>query len=1721
MHQLIALKKKYFSSVIVFLFTTTLNAQLSANFYPDKQGGCSPLSVSFTNLSSGTSPNTTYAWDFGNGNTSALSNPGAIFTEEKTYTVTLTIKEGNQSSVKTTTITVYKKPQVDFSATSPKVCLPAAAGFTVNASAGDGSISGYSWDYGDGITEQSWGGSASHYYYSPQKPTVGLTVTNSYGCYTSVTKKEVVEILDRIEPVFTINKSLVCSLDESFQFINNSTGPGTLLYSWDFGDGSTSTQKNPVHKYSKKGIYNVRLTVSNTDGCSATGYPVSVNAAYFNTDFSTKLLCREVGFTSTSYMYPSGTLWQLGDGNIAYSTGSAVHTYTNAGNYTVTLINSYETCKDTVTKTIKVEDKVSFSSSIEAPGLLCKGSYYTFKSKSNVAPSGSVWEMGDGSSNNWWSEVNHAYTNPGSYTIKLTNTFGTCQETVSKQVTVHDLPGLKDFVVDYGGVCGSPVTVKFKDTTPGAVKWEWRLDNYYNNIFSTQQNATYSFPYDGSYWVNLSVTNAAGCSTSISKILSIYKPSVQIYLLSSSSQKGYYDCDSLRVTFAASANQPIRSYLWSFGDGTTSTEVNPEHSYTNVGVYNVVLNYVTESGCKGSASYTVRVYGKPKAQFLQSIPCGNSLDLQFIDQSYFSDNWEWNFGDNSYPGYGYNTYHTYSDTGKYNITFISHIGHCSDTIVKPVYANVLPSSVMITKAETTCAGTRGTVSFDQKSLRISSGTWNFGDGTIVPYDTSNHDVKHTYTKSGQYQVTLTGKSGNCTLTDRRIIYILLKQNPVLTANKTEICSNDNIQVKITNLEVNPYTGNIQYGQYYVNTFQHNTGAVFNGNYSGYDWSYTTYNATLQNFTAGTSQMRAVISNWYNGCTDTTNFVSLKVNGPIAGFKVLNNESCFKSAIIIQDTSKTSTNTVLKSWHWDFGDGTSETHTASKKFQHQYNAPGNYTVRLTVTDAAGCVSSFSSTVSARGPKASFTASGLFVPNVPLNTTVTFYNNTISWYSNSVNYTWSYGDGATSSDYYGSHTYTQPAVNTVKLIATDASIPCSDTAIQVITVKDFNTAFTFSTQYVANTTCPPVTIRINNLSVGYYNLVWDFGDGTTTKDQSYPSHTYYKPGTYKITLYTFGYNGLTGTYIDSVTVSAPAATIQADVLKGCTSQLVNLMATTTNTENYLWDFGDGTIKNGTTTMSGHQYLTPGVYQPKLIVKDTKGCTTAAALPDKIIIDSLYIAIKGIPAQICDSTMINFTPEVKSIAADQVNQPLIYHWDFGTGNPADTANSKDATFNFNKPGTYNVSLKVVSPFGCTKQVSQQVVVHKKATAFITGPVELCQGGSATFTGTASASPVDWSWNLGNGTSSSVQNPGAQIYSSPGTYNVELVVKYNGCSDTARNQLIVHPNPIVAVTSSKTLVCKGETLQINATGGESYIWNPSTGLNNATIASPQATPMQDTRYTVDVINQFGCKRSDSIDIKVVQPFNLVLATNAFVCAGNSVQLKADGASSYQWINNTQGLSNVQVANPLAAPVSNTIYTLVGSDAFNCFKDTAEIMVTVQPLPYVQAEPDFNMMAAELHQLQATASADVVQWLWSPETYLSCTDCPSPVASPRTPMDYVVTVKNQYGCQATDSVSISLACSEKFVFIPNSFTPNHDGKNDLFYIKGKGIGIIKSLVVYNRWGEAVFQRKNFNIDDRASAWDGKVKGITVPVGTYVYVVEMQCDSGQPIIQKGTVTVVY
>ncbi|MGZ8537168.1 MAG: PKD domain-containing protein, partial [Flavisolibacter sp.] len=1448
-------------------------------------------------------------------------------------------------------------------------------------------------------------------------------------------------------------------------------------------------------------MYSVSLTVSNDVGCSATSYPVSVNAAYFKTDFTDRPLCREVGFTSSSYLYPNNSLWLFGDGSTTNFYSNTSHVYATAGSYNVSLINTYSHCKDTITKTIAVQNLANFNSGITMPASVCLNANTNFTSTSSVPASSMKWNFGDntGDYTTTWNQTPHIYNQPGNYTVKLVNTFGTCSETVSKDIVVHPLPDPKGFIVDYGGVCGSPVTVSFKDTTPGAVSWQWYVDYQYNNPVSTQQNTSFHFPSDGYHTVYLTVTNAQGCSRSIYKPVNVFRPQASIHHTYSSSPRGHYDCDSLTIKFAVNSNQTIKSYSWNLGNGNTSTLPDPQLTYNKEGIYPITLNYITESGCPGSAIYEVRVYGKPVAKFDYFIPCGNSLDLQFHDRSNFSDQWFWQFGDGGTDYYTAHPYHNYSDTGKYNVTFINHIGHCSDTITKEVYANVLPSSVQITNSINTCSGTRGLVRFDQRSVRATGLTWNFGDGTIVPYDTSNHNVSHTYTASGVYQVTLTGTYNNCVLTSTRSVNVLLKQSPVFTGNISQLCASSSMEVKISNLQPNTFTGNWEYGQYSIDKFQYNTGAQFTGSYPAYAWSYTNYTGNLNGFTAGTTSMRVIILNQYSNCYDTSNYIPLQVNGPITGFKIQNNNLCFKSPFVFTDTSRSTTNVGLTTWQWNFGDGNIITRTNSSVEQHIYSNPGSYQVRLTVTDAVGCSGTFVSTINAKGPKAAFTASGLYVPNVPLNTNVSFYNYTNTWNNNTVNYTWHYGAGATSTNYSGSHTYTQAGTNTVMLIASDPSIPCTDTAKQVITVKDFNTAFSFTSTFLGTSSCLPVLVRINNLSVGFTNLVWDFGDGTRTTSSYYPSHIYNSPGKYLITLYTYGYNGLTGTYADSIEIKPLSATISADILKACLAQTVKLTATTQNAMSYSWDFGDGVVSPGTTPVT-HPYNNAGSYTPRLIVKDQNGCATSATLPEKIVIDSLHIAIKGIPTLVCDSALVNFTPDVVSYAANKLGTALIYKWDFGTGNAADTSNIKNPSFRYSAPGNYTVKFRVESPYGCIKETTATIVVNQRAKGNINAVSQLCQDETIQFTGTAS--PVDnlqWKWNFANGNTSNLQTPPVQLYPTAGNYNVMMVVTRNGCVDSVIHPLIVHPKPVINALPRQHLLCLGSSVSLSSGGGATYTWTPATGLNNASIASPIASPATSTLYKVKVVTDKGCAQTDSVMINVAQPFNIHLAPTADLCKGSNIQLTASGASSYLWIGNTSGLSSTSIPNPVAKPSQNTSYTVVGSDANGCFKDTAIINITMRDLPTVNAGTDVEIPGGSPYQLSAVGSQDVSSWLWSPSVHLSCSNCPSPLATPKMQTAYVVHVKNIWGCSASDTMIIKIKCAVSNVFIPNSFTPDQDGKNDLFYIKGSGVNVIKHFRIYNRWGRVIFEKENFGIDDPAFAWDGRFNGIPAETGTYVY----------------------
>lgn len=1645
-----------FALLLAFVFTGyAANAQLQANFTVDKPGGCSPVTIKFTNTSTGASANASYQWDFGNGNTSALPDAAATYVQEQVYNVTLTVTDGGKTAAVTKQVSVYKRPTVNFSFDINKGCLPLPVNFTAAATAGDGSIDTYYWDFGDGYTEQTSLAQIQHIYNLSQNTSVGLTVKNSYGCYTSIEKKAV-EVLPELLSSFSVKDSFLCNINDHVSFLNTSIGPGNLTYQWDFGDGTTSNLQTPTHVYAKKGTYTIQLNVSSSLGCTAIS-------------------------TKTNYI--------------------------NAANFALGFI---------------------------VPKPVCLNSYLEYKDTSTIGASNKQWFVDGYPAVGYYVSDTALYNQfyfPGNHTIQLTADFGKCKLQNTQQITVESLPKLDTFIMDIAPYCKLPGSVNFRDTTTDAVEWEWRSSADYSNVFSTSQSFLYQYPQGINSDIMLTVKNAAGCTATIDKLIRIEELRGGIQATS------FTGCDSVTVKFNASTNNDtIVSYQWDFGDGSPVSQIaEPSHTYTKSGNYTVTLNFVTKLGCTGTLTNNdINIPRRPHAAF--NVPsgdtvCGNSKTL-FVGNptgDFWTDEWRIaKAGTENYEIVGFYSPELiqFPDTGLYNVQYIllaMNGQQCNDTTSQLI--KVLSAIPKITGHFYNCDD-RGLVKFTENSLDATKWIWDFGDSTTLTYSTRRDTIEHKYLYTNSFfnKVMLTVINGACSVSDSIYVPVLLNQHPSLSLSSNELCTNGTTSVLFSNYELNPSIPWTTYQDHYsLFKLEYGDGSPFNGEISWVDstlvysgWYYQA-KGYLSHFDPSQKLIRAIsISTNYN-CLDTTNYVPIKINGPKAAF-ITSGSPCFEYPVLLQDASIAGINNPIKNWEWNFGDGNIDIKTQPGIELHTYNVPGQYYVQLKVTDGNGCFDTTSRFVNPSGPQAAFNYNPV---NVTPNDIVSFTNNTNTFNSINTTYFWQFGDGTSSTDFEPKHTYNTTGTYTVMLIATNPVTQCKDTTIQTINVKIINTEFSFTKSYVSDNTCPPVIVHLTNTSVNANSVSWDFGDGSVADNQNNPSHTYYEPGVYKITMYGFGYNGTKDTTVDSIIVRAPNATLKADRLSGCLSQNITLSAQVNNASYITWDFADGNIQQTQDTFAIHQYATPGLYDPSLILLDSGGCYLTAKLPDTIIIDKLDVSLPH-NKHYCDAALVSFEPTIVSVAADSYHKPLTYHWNFGTGKPADTANIEKPIFNYTNPGRYLVTLTVQSPYGCSRQVQDSIIVSKGSKGSITGPADICKDASVQFSGQATNNVpgITWQWNLASGTASTQQNPAALVYNDTGTYRIQLVVTNEGCADTTWHQMTVHNKPVVNAQPRQASICLGKSISLSAQGGITYAWSPAAGLNFSNIATPVASPAASAKYSVKVTNGFGCSETDSVSITVIQPFTIKTSPGSEVCLGTVIQLSATGAETYKWINNTTGLNNTQVGNPVATPLSNTQYTVVGYDAANCFTDTANINITVNPIPVVNPQPDVEVLGGTAVPLQATGSADIVRWNWTPADYLSCTNCAAPVSTPLLPVSYIVTGTNDKGCAATDTIMVKLICAISKVYTPASFSPNNDGKNDVFTIFGTGVSNIKWLHIYNRYGQLVFEKKNLLAADRTNGWDGTIKGNPAMPGTYVYMAELSCATGEVFQLKGTVILV-
>jgi gliding motility-associated-like protein len=400
-------------------------------------------------------------------------------------------------------------------------------------------------------------------------------------------------------------------------------------------------------------------------------------------------------------------------------------------------------------------------------------------------------------------------------------------------------------------------------------------------------------------------------------------------------------------------------------------------------------------------------------------------------------------------------------------------------------------------------------------------------------------------------------------------------------------------------------------------------------------------------------------------------------------------------------------------------------------------------------------------------------------------------------------------------------------------------------------------------------------------------------------------------------------------------------------------------------------------------------------------------------------------------------------------------------------------------------------------------------------------CNPNIASFTGPPGFQEYKWYDNnfstvLGTG-ETLVLNPAPRI----NNVNV-VVIPFNGfgCSDTL--QASIYPILPLANAGPDTLICPGRPVQLGtpAASGFTYAWSPAINLSDALIAQPLGSPPGPAVYELTVTStESGCIDKDTLNITVFQPIAIGVSPNQTICEGQAVNLQATGtAVEYVW-SPSQGLSRANIPNPVALPTQTTTYQVVGFDGHQCFTDTGFVKVQVNPKPKVNVGPDVIQATGTTYTFSPTAqNGPIVTWQWSPAQDLSCTNCSTPVAAVKKNMTYYATVTNEFGCVGTDSMHIKTFCLNTQVFIPNAFSPDGDGVNDVLMVRGKGIAQVRSFRIFSRWGELVFEKRNFLPNDPAFGWDGRVRGKVGAPEVYVYTADVICENDLINTYKGNVT---
>lgn len=543
------------------------------------------------------------------------------------------------------------------------------------------------------------------------------------------------------------------------------------------------------------------------------------------------------------------------------------------------------------------------------------------------------------------------------------------------------------------------------------------------------------------------------------------------------------------------------------------------------------------------------------------------------------------------------------------------------------------------------------------------------------------------------------------------------------------------------------------------------------------------------------------------------------------------------------------------------------------------------------------------------------------------------------------------------------------------------------------------------YIIN--CEDYTVRFNHRSSGAVSYFWNFGDPTSTSDTARtasPSYTYPDTGVYLVMLVAINASGCVDTTYAYVKIY-PEFTANFLYDNACVGEPINFLDSSATyaglIDSRLWTFGDGS--SSTLTNPTHAYSAAGSYGVNIRVTTTKGCVKNTL--HTVIINPLPDASFTFDTT-CIHSPVNFTNTSTGASGN-------YTWSFGDGDSSDVNNP---IHTYTSIGIVDVSLNVVSDSGCADSYTIPLTVHPLPTVVANSDTIVCPGNAVQLSATGG---VRYWWMPGFPLSDpNIPNPIA-IVDTQTIFHVRAA-DGNRCQNEDSTTVFIYELPLISA-GPDTSVCLNpgsirDSVHLQATGGNAYLWSPASSLTNPSISNPWAKPSVNTDYNVRVTDLNGCIQYDTVRVTVLDPsLEILTITDTGLCIYDTITLNVldQGAEGYLWTPNV-GISDPTANSPRFYPLDTTTYIVTINNY--CYTKSDTITLNVYPLPIVDAGRLDSICIGDTFQINANGGRTYV---WQPDSTLWPWDVSNPRAFPTTDNTYYFTATDDLGCSNSDSVTI------------------------------------------------------------------------------------------------------